>query len=253
MPRPPYCPESPAHNPIAFAAPWARHRPRVRDLALDFAVRYGRLDRGVLMKACADPQQFEALYDTSDDPTVHKAIYCVELANRPQTSFAIESTLTALLHSAKAGPHPGDGRVWYPHLPEPEAVKKFIHIKNAIRYWEACTPERLAQLPPVDPKLELPSDPALNWGDLYVSDDGRWRVVGFETTYREWRRASDALWELRLYLDGDESMRPLYRAVLERPPVAPADAKPHVGLTDDKPTRVELIDRRFGPPSTPTT
>lgn len=253
MPRPSYCPELPVRHARAFAAPWARHRPRVRDLAIDYAVRYGRLDRGVLMKACADPQRFDALYDTTDDPTVHKAIYCVELGNRPQTVFAIDSVISELLHSAKAVPTPGDGRVWYPHMPEPEAVNKYTYAQDAIRYWEACTPERLAELPPVHPKLDLPSDPSLDWGDLYVSDDGRWRVVGFETTYREHFRAWSAVRELRLYLDGDEAMRPLHRAVLERPSLASADAERNVALTDNQPTRLELLDLRCGQPNSPTT
>lgn len=216
MPRPPYCPDTPSRHPRAFTAPWARHRPRVRDLALDYAVRYGRLDRGVLMKACTHPELFEALYDTSDDPTVHKAIYCVELGNRPQTLFSIDSVISELMHSAKAMPDPGEGRVWYPHLPEPERVDKFASVQDAILYWEACTPERLSELPPVHPGLELPPNPSLDWCDLYVGDDGRWRVVGFETTYRDRFRAWSAERELNYYLNGDEAMRPLHRAVLER-------------------------------------
>jgi hypothetical protein len=160
-----------------------------------------------------------ALYEETDDPTVHRAIYCVELGNRPQFMLAIEDEITDLLHSAKALPLAGEGRVWYPHMRDP---KYFIDRQSAWRevsHWEGCTPERLKELPPVHPELVREPDHVLNWRDVYVCDDGMYRIVGFEAVCEHRTEATLLVSTLGFYLWGGPAVLPLHQAVLELPKV----------------------------------
>jgi hypothetical protein len=219
MPRPSYCPDPPTGRKARnFYAPSATHHPRIRDLAIDYAVRYGRLDRTVLMEACAEPERFMALYEATDDPTVHRAIYCVELGNRPQFMLAIEDEIEDLLHSAKALPFAGEGRVWYPHMRDPKYAIEGQSAWREVSHWEGCTPERLKELPPVHPELVRESD-VLNWRDVYVCDDGLYRIVGFEVACKHRTEASLLVSTLGFYLWGGSSVLPLHQAVLELPKV----------------------------------
>lgn len=224
MPRPSYCPDSPTgRHSRHFNSPDAKHRPRIRDLAIDYAVRYGRLDRAVLMEACAEPERFMALYEGTDDPTVHRAIYCVELGNRPQRWLAIEEAIGDLLHSANALPLAGEGRVWYPHMRDSKHATEGQSPWLRVSYWEACTPDRLNELPPVHPELVRESDHVLDWGDLYQDGDGKFRIVGFDAVCEDRVEASLLFDTLGIYLNGGPQALPLHQAIFKIEPESAVD------------------------------
>lgn len=236
MPRPSYCPDPPTgRHSRHINAPGATHRPRVRDLAIDYAVRYGRLDRAVLMQACAEPERFLALYEGTDDPTVHRAIYCVELGNMPQRRLSIEEAIGDLLHSVKALPMAGEGRIWYPHMrdstPGTEGKSPWLRVC----YWEACTPDRLNELPPAHPDLVREPDHVLDWGDLYQDDNGAFRIVGFDAVCENRVQATVLFGTLDIYLHGGPLAVPLHQAVFkieQGEPAQDARAQPLASLSD---------------------
>lgn len=221
MPRPPYCPDPPTGSYARYFAappPYGRHHPRIRDLAIDYAVRYGRLDRTVLMEACADPSRFMALYEATDDATVHRAIYCVELGNRPQFMLAIEQQINDLLLSARARPRAGNGRVWHPHMRDPKFNPEHSTIWQCVAYWEACTPERIKELPPAHAELVLQPNQVLSWGRVYQDNDGKFRVVGFEAVFDHHSEAKVMFHTFKGYLWNEPGMVPLHQTILEPTP-----------------------------------
>lgn len=218
MPRPPYCPDTPT-GPMArnFAAPppYGRHHPRIRDLAIDYAVRYGRLDRAELMAACADPARFITLYESTNDPTVHRAIYCVELGNWPQFMLAIEPQIDDLLLSVRALPIAGKGRVWHPHMRDPNFTVEIDSVWRRVAFWEACTPERIKELPPAPDELVLKPNHVLLWGSIYQDHDGKFRVVGFEAVFDHHSEARLMFHTFKEYLWSEPGMVPLHLTIVE--------------------------------------
>jgi hypothetical protein len=129
--------------------------------------------------------------------------------------LAIEPQINDLLLSARARPRAGNGRVWHPHMHNPERRSQHQTIWECVAFWEACTPERIKELPPAPDELVLRPNQVLSWGQIYKDDDGKFRIVGFEAVFDHRSEAQLMFTTFKIYLWNDPGMVPLHLTIVE--------------------------------------